>query len=53
MTDFELIKNNPTGLYKFEKDNVERYGWLDNMKRNDWTGMTTVKLITNNAATPK
>ena len=53
VTDFELIKNNPTGLYKFEKDNVERYGWLDNIKRNDWTGMTTVKLITNNAATPK
>lgn len=53
VTDFELIKSNPTGLYKFEKDNVERYGWLDNMKRNDWTGMTTVKLITNNAATPK
>jgi hypothetical protein len=53
VTDFEVIKNNPTGLYKFEKDNIERFGWLDNMKRNDWTGMTTVKLITNNAATPK
>jgi len=53
VSDFEVIKNNPTGLYKFEKDNIERFGWLDNMKRNDWTGMTTVKLITNNAATPK
>lgn len=52
VTDFQLIKANPTGLYKFEKDNVERYGWVQSMKRNDWTGMTTVKLITNNAATP-
>jgi len=53
VTDFEAIKLNPTGMFKFEKDNVERYGWLQTMKRNDWTGMTTVKLLTNNASSPK
>jgi len=52
-TDFETIKANPTGLFKFEKDNIERYGWIKEMKRNDWTGMTTVSIITNNAATPQ
>lgn len=52
-TDFETIKSNPTGMFKFEKDNVERYGWIQAMKRNDWTGMTTVKLLTNNASSPK
>lgn len=52
-TDFETIKSNPTGMFKFEKDNVERYGWIQTMKRNDWTGMTTVKLLTNNASSPK
>ena len=51
--DFETIKANPTGLFKFEKDNIERYGWIKEMKRNDWTGMTTVSIITNNAATPQ
>ena len=53
VSDFEMIKSNPTGLFKFEKDNIDRFGWLQTMKRNDWTGMTTVKLITNNAASPK
>jgi len=52
-TDFQNIKLNPTGLFKFEKDNIERYGWIKEMKRNDWTGMTTVSIITNNAATPQ
>lgn len=53
VSDFEAIKLNPIGMFKFEKDNIERYGWLQTMKRNDWTGMTTVKLLTNNASSPK
>jgi hypothetical protein len=50
-TDWDTIKKNPTGLFAFEKDGITRYGWIDTMQRNDWTGMTNIKLITNNAIT--
>lgn len=48
--DFEAIKNNPTGLITFEKDNITRFGWIDVMKRNDWTGLTNIKLVSQNAS---
>jgi len=51
VSDWELFKANPTGLIKFEKDNVVRYGWIDEIKHNDWTGMTNIRLISNNAST--
>jgi hypothetical protein len=50
-TDWFKITGNPTSLFLFEKDGIDRYGWIDTMKRNDWTGMTNIKLITNNAVT--
>lgn len=50
-TDWLTIRSNPTTLFIFEKDNQRRIGWIDTMKRNDWTGLTSIKLITNNAVT--
>jgi len=49
--DFNLIQSNPSQLIGFEKDGVTRYGWIDSLKRNDWTGVSNIKLITNNAIT--
>jgi hypothetical protein len=49
--DFQLIKQNPTGLFLFEKDGITRQGWIDTIKRDDWTGIANVKLIAQNAAT--
>jgi len=50
-TDFLTIKSNPTGMIAFEKDGVTRYGWIESMQHNDWTGQTNIKLITSNATT--
>jgi hypothetical protein len=50
-TNFQLLTNNITKSLTFEKDGIIRTGWIDSMKRNDWTGMTNIKLITNNAVT--
>lgn len=50
-TDWLNIVSQPTTLFIFEKDNQQRVGWIDSMKRNDWTGLTQIKLVTNNAVT--
>jgi hypothetical protein len=50
-TEWDNIKKNPTGLFAFEKDGITRFGWIDTMQRNDWTGMTNIKLIAQNATT--
>lgn len=50
-TDFNLIRSNPAQLLGFDKDGVTRYGWIDTIKRDDWTGVSNIKLITNNAIT--
>lgn len=50
-SDWTQIVSNPTTLFIFEKDNQRRIGWIDTMKRNDWTGITQIKLVTNNAVT--
>jgi len=50
-SDYLALKPTIFKLVSFEKDGVTKFGWIDNMKRNDWTGITQVKLITNNAAT--
>lgn len=47
--DFQSIKANPTGRFNFTKDGITRTGWIDTMTRNDWTGITQIKLVTNNA----
>lgn len=47
---FLQLKSVITQPVKFEKDGVTNVGWVDSIKRNDWTGMTTIKLITNNAS---
>ena len=52
VNSFRAIVNNPKALYPFEKDGVTRFGWIKEMKRNDQTGLTQIKLITSNAATP-
>jgi hypothetical protein len=49
--DFQLIKQNPTGLFLFEKDGITRQGWIDTIKRDDWTGIANIKLIAQNALT--
>ena len=51
-SDWLQIKLNPIGQFAFEKDGVIRYGWIDTMKRNDWTGQTNIKLISDNAIIP-
>ena len=50
-SDWLQIVSNPTTLFIFEKDNQSRIGWIDTMKHNDWTGITQIKLVTNNAVT--
>ena len=50
-SDWQSIVARPTTLFIFEKDNQRRIGWIDTMKRNDWTGITQIKLVTNNAVT--
>jgi len=50
ITDFLSIKQNPVGLFNFEKDNVIRSGWIQEMVHNDWTGLTSIKLIAKNAS---
>lgn len=50
--DWQNIVTNPIGLFPFEKGGVTRYGWIDEIKRNDQTGMCTIKLIASNATTP-
>lgn len=50
-SDFIQIKANPTRLFTFEKDGIERVGWIESMKRDDWTGITQITLVTNNATT--
>jgi hypothetical protein len=50
-SDFLNIKNNLTQLFAFKKDRITRYGWIYDLQRNDWTGESTIKLITNDAIT--
>ena len=50
-SDFLAIKSRPTALFIFEKDGIERVGWIESMKRDDWTGLTQITLVTNNATT--
>jgi len=50
-SDFLAIKSKPTALFIFEKDGIERVGWIESMKRDDWTGITQITLVTNNATT--
>jgi len=50
-SDWLNIVSQPTTLFIFEKDNQRRIGWIDTMKRNDWTGLTQIKLVTNNVVT--
>jgi hypothetical protein len=49
--DFLLIKANPLSRLSFEKDGITRFGWIKSIQHNNWTGMTNIKLITNNATT--
>lgn len=50
-SDFVNLLKNVTNQIKFEKDGITRFGWIESMKRNDWNGLTQIKLITRNAAT--
>jgi hypothetical protein len=52
-SDYLALKPNIFKLVSFEKDGVTKFGWIENMKKNDWTGITQVKLITSNAITPQ
>lgn len=49
---WQTIIANPTGLFPFEKDGITRFGWIEEMRRNDQTGFTTIKLTSSNATTP-
>ena len=47
-SDFELIKNNPTGLYNFNRGSqFNSYGYIDQIKYNHKLGSADVSLITN------
>lgn len=50
--DWVNIVANPIGLFPFEKGGVTRFGWIDEIRRNDQTGACTIKLISSNATTP-
>lgn len=50
-SDYIFILNNINKRILFEKDGITRYGWIESIKRNDWTGISQIKLITSNAAT--
>lgn len=52
-SDWLTIKQNPTGLFTFEKDGLTRQGWIDTINRDDWTGIANIKLIAQNAITPQ
>jgi len=49
--DWASIKLNPIASFVFIKDQIIRSGWISEMKHNNWTGETQIKLITNNAIT--
>jgi len=51
LSDWLTLTQNTTKMITFEKDGVTRYGWIENIKHDDWTGVSTIKLITNNATT--
>lgn len=45
-SDWEYIQQNPLNSYKFYSDPTNiRYGWISEIKRNQQSGMATVKLI--------
>lgn len=48
--DYINLLANITRKIQFEKDGITRIGWIDNIKRNDWNGVSQIKLITSNAA---
>ena len=50
-SDFINLLQNVTNQIIFEKDGITRFGWIESIKRNDWTGISQIKLITRNAAT--
>lgn len=52
-TDFNTILSNVTNRVSFEKDGLVQYGWIEEIKRNDWTGIAQIKLITSNVPTSK
>lgn len=49
-TEWRTILSNPTGVLPFVKDEVTRYGWIQDMTRNEQTGQTKIKLISSNAS---
>ena len=49
---WQQIVQNPTGMFPFEKDGVTRFGWIEEIRRNDQTGESTIKLTSSNATTP-
>jgi hypothetical protein len=49
--DYINLVNRLNKSIAFEKDGITRYGWIESIKRNDWTGISQIKLITSNAAT--
>lgn len=49
-TDYMTILNNVTKKLEFEKDGVTRIGWIESIKRNDWNGLSKIKLISKNAS---
>lgn len=49
-SDWLTLLQNTTKMISFEKDGVTRYGWIETIKHNDWSGLATIKLITNNAS---
>lgn len=48
-TDFLTIKANPTKRINFTKDGETKYGWIQELKHNDWNGSTKIKLLSDNA----
>lgn len=48
-SDWVTILANPTGVIPFVKDDVTRYGWIQEISRSDQTGLAKIKLLSSNA----
>lgn len=47
--DFQTIKATPIGRFELVKHEVSRWGWIEELTYNDWTGAARVKLISQDA----
>lgn len=50
-TDFRTMLSQPFGSYQLIKDGVTTSAWIEQVRHNNWTGRSQIKLITSDNAT--